>query len=1093
MPEDNAAAYPSTLQVRRMLVVGVGSTGLRICEQLAEHLTWQYGDFESVTWVRLLVLETAQPKSILGQRVLYGGMSMTEYNPYLEAPRATGADFGFAAWHDEKTLRSINDLSAGAGNCRMLGRLCLYHRRTYDLLRRRVEGEIGELKKLTAQSAKEKLGATLAERQIAFIEEDTLVYVVGTLCGGTGSGGCADLGYLLSAWTGNSVKRQAIFTLPHPTLGGAMAPRYKKNAYYALKELNHFMLSEHPWEQLLPGSDTPHRYEQGPYDILRVVMPPTATDVRGLESTIAQYLAATAGPAGEAVAAADSNALGKLVGGEAIGFMRPRFSTMGIASLEYPGEHIQRAASDRLLYAAYDRWRRATVTPELFQAALAKLGGADFESLLQRVGSGSDRTYIEIQRQTFRPIQEGQPPRVEEVRQMLRDVNGRLTTYELPKDGLVGNVVPLLLTMENNLEAFEKRIAQDVREFVNRYLFDVDAGPRFVIDVLGQFLRHMEAWAESAQNQLPVAEDDTKTLRAQIDAYLAELEALEKQGWFDKVFGRRKQLDPRWHEVVSKVEHYFKEEIKTQTIGYLQRRNIVREMVEQYKRATALPLRRLAVLDEAYAQLAARHGDAWRERATAAPRANGKVLFEAHSDPARGTVAEVYYQMLRLPRYDGEPVDGWGDPEKETAAIRAVVGTLTPLRDEIYKDDGSSAFDVAEGGAALAERVPSRVREAAEARARLYFAPLRDRIHIAGQTSAGDVDSLVEMSEPRLEIAPAMASYVLAGERGERPFEADLAFLSGQLNAGVTASQIDAIQQRIKNQMPLTDNRVTNNGDPYRLLLIRDRHGFTLGQMKGVVKSSPHDVSALEQAEDCRDFPYWHTRRDVNWTDPLIRRDDVERAEENLLFTLLLGRPAADALTWLPASRGLIEEAGWYRVADGQFFVPYIVPSTGVAGDSGSKLPLSFKSALGLSLSPEQTLLSGTLRTRVSSFRARHGAQALVDAIHESLPRLSLLGLGPSLTTKQADQIRRRAFRRDRELADAFFTLTVGDREGNPEEFARLWREEGYPIEGRPEERYGASGYYCPDCHYFLGAKVGELLQQHFECPACNNGKRYWP
>lgn len=555
MPEETTPTTSSdALQVRRMLVLGIGSTGLRICEQLAEHLTWQYGDFAKVAWVRLLVLETAQPKSPLGQRVLYGGMSASEYRPYLDAPRATGAEFGFSEWHDEKTLKSIDDPSAGAGNCRMLGRLCLFHRRTYDLLQMRVKQELGELQKLTAQRAKEQIGTMVADLNISFVQEDTLVYVVGTLCGGTGSGGCADLGYLLNAWSGSAVRRQAIFTLPHPTLGGTLAPRFKKNAYYALKELNHYMLAEHPWEQLLPGSATPHRYEQSPYDILRVVMPSTDDDIAGLESTIAQYLAASAGQAGERVAASDSDALGMLVGGEAIGFMRPRFSTMGIASLEYPGEHIQRAATDRLLFMAYDRWRSNRVSPDLFKSALARLGGADFESLLQRLGSGGERSYIEIQRETFKPLQEGQPPRVEEVRQMLREVNGRLIAHEIPKEGLVGNIVPLVLTMENNQKDFQEGIARDVQAFVDQYLFDIETGPRFVKDALTQFLHHMEKWAVEAQHEMPTAQDDTETLRAQIDSYLAELEAQEKKTPIADLFRKKRKLDGRWDEVVTKVE-----------------------------------------------------------------------------------------------------------------------------------------------------------------------------------------------------------------------------------------------------------------------------------------------------------------------------------------------------------------------------------------------------------------------------------------------------------------------------------------------------------------------------------------------------------
>src|SRR5207248_2207169 len=103
-----------------------------------------------------------------------------------------------------------------------------------------------------------------------------------------------------------------------------------------------------------------------PYDILRVLMPGGSADedVKSLNAMIAQYLAAAVGPAGFEIAASDVDATGKMVGAESIGFMRPLFSTMGVAALEYPGEHIQRAGTSRLLATTYSRWCRRPVDPD---------------------------------------------------------------------------------------------------------------------------------------------------------------------------------------------------------------------------------------------------------------------------------------------------------------------------------------------------------------------------------------------------------------------------------------------------------------------------------------------------------------------------------------------------------------------------------------------------------------------------------------------------------------------------------------------------------------------------------------------------------
>src|SRR5207244_6222228 len=106
---------------------------------------------------------------------------------------------------------------------------------------------------------------------------------------------------------------QAIFTIPPSTLAHELASRHKKNAYYALKELNHYQLDGTVWEQRLPGFDTPTRILGRPYDILRVVMPggPAGEDIRGLNGMIAQYLSAAVGPAGFGIAASDVNGQGK--------------------------------------------------------------------------------------------------------------------------------------------------------------------------------------------------------------------------------------------------------------------------------------------------------------------------------------------------------------------------------------------------------------------------------------------------------------------------------------------------------------------------------------------------------------------------------------------------------------------------------------------------------------------------------------------------------------------------------------------------------------------------------------------------------------
>src|SRR5579871_6425763 len=196
--------------LRKALILGVGSTGLEICKQLAERLTWTYGSLEEAKWIRILVLETQHGDTTLGNRMIHTGIATKDYTPYLNNATVHGSDFDFGQWQDGPLLSSIHNASAGAGNIRMLGRLALYHRPNFNNLENAIQRESTVLKNLTGAG----LSGLFQNDAVDFDPAGTHAYVVGTLCGGTCSGGCVDLGYLLSLWGFDN--REAIFTIPHP-------------------------------------------------------------------------------------------------------------------------------------------------------------------------------------------------------------------------------------------------------------------------------------------------------------------------------------------------------------------------------------------------------------------------------------------------------------------------------------------------------------------------------------------------------------------------------------------------------------------------------------------------------------------------------------------------------------------------------------------------------------------------------------------------------------------------------------------------------------------------------------------------------------
>ena len=48
----------TTMEVTKTLVIGLGSTGTRVCNNLMRRLKWEYGDADKAPWVQFMAIET---------------------------------------------------------------------------------------------------------------------------------------------------------------------------------------------------------------------------------------------------------------------------------------------------------------------------------------------------------------------------------------------------------------------------------------------------------------------------------------------------------------------------------------------------------------------------------------------------------------------------------------------------------------------------------------------------------------------------------------------------------------------------------------------------------------------------------------------------------------------------------------------------------------------------------------------------------------------------------------------------------------------------------------------------------------------------
>lgn len=154
----------------------------------------------------------------------------------------------------------------GAKQLRPIGRLCFF--RNYVNFKQLFETKIANLDKIRDLEAAQNRGFPV-------VGNFQLIYVVSSLCGGTGSGMFMDVAHRIRAQVRNNARVVGIFFLPDVLEGEISSDlqrrRIRANAYAALKELNYFQETQqfkalYPSEQReLP--DAPY----APFDFIFLV------------------------------------------------------------------------------------------------------------------------------------------------------------------------------------------------------------------------------------------------------------------------------------------------------------------------------------------------------------------------------------------------------------------------------------------------------------------------------------------------------------------------------------------------------------------------------------------------------------------------------------------------------------------------------------------------------------------------------------------------------------------------------------------------------------------------------------------------------
>jgi|GEM_PF-5388851 len=282
--------------IKPTLFIGIGTSGTEIIQQLRRHVfeEFQVAALPCFSYIaietnvknsgedkQLPNLDTMQIEEKI-QMLHIGLPDVSTFRRSLQEPGAESQWGDLRKWLAPHLLDvSSASFEDGAANTRMIGRLCLWY--NWRSLTRTIQNTYDRINNAAAKDrTKDLISHYLKnknrEKEDIDVSSHCDVYIVGTLCGGTGSGSFIDLGYFanhillkqglvgsLGNWKyGDSSDVYGIFTVAD--LDTADNRIYAANTYAALAELDYYFHDESSYNIRFPGApDTAHLGNANPY------------------------------------------------------------------------------------------------------------------------------------------------------------------------------------------------------------------------------------------------------------------------------------------------------------------------------------------------------------------------------------------------------------------------------------------------------------------------------------------------------------------------------------------------------------------------------------------------------------------------------------------------------------------------------------------------------------------------------------------------------------------------------------------------------------------------------------------------------------
>jgi Tubulin like len=363
-------------KINRTICIGLGGTGRDVLMRIRRLIVDRYGDFKQLPVISFVHIDTDKGTSnVTGLRTgnTYHGVDLRFSDAEKVAATMTrpevdnmvkelsrnasnydgspGVYSNIFSWFPPQLLKNLKAIDEGAQAIRPVGRLAFFH--NY----RKIKSALESAEKRTRGHE------SFMIRNNWSVENKLNIFVVGSLCGGTGSGVFLDVAYCLRQMYGNDGAQIVGYLIISPELYGN-APDKNANAYAALKELNYYATAGTTFQAEYDSQNLEFVEEaRPPFEYVYLVSNRTAQDYRILEKSklcniIAHKITLDfAGELAPIITAQRDNFLQHMI--QTDEHPRPnvqRYLTFGLAEIYFPRDVAVQVSLNQIKIKLVDFW-----------------------------------------------------------------------------------------------------------------------------------------------------------------------------------------------------------------------------------------------------------------------------------------------------------------------------------------------------------------------------------------------------------------------------------------------------------------------------------------------------------------------------------------------------------------------------------------------------------------------------------------------------------------------------------------------------------------------------------------------------------------